>query len=228
MNVEQYIQQYQIGDSSLAEVFEGAKQLTKNPLFLNVLDRGYAVENILAERSILFIGMNPSYNPEVEKVNPGKNSSYPYTHPYFGRIKKITEKVNEILGTDYQFAHHDLFYVRNTSQKEVLVMRKELSGFFRAQLSLTKKIIAAVHPRIIVVANAGACEIFQKDMYPWEPGSPEQWGNHQELGVDMIKIDGIKERIPVLFTGMISGQRALDEGSYKTLIWHICHILRNI
>jgi hypothetical protein len=31
-----------------------------------------------------------------------------------------------------------------------------------------------------------------------------------------------------LFSSMISGQRALDRGSYNSLLWHIRHIRRNI
>jgi hypothetical protein len=34
------------------------------------------------------------------------------------------------------------------------------------------------------------------------------------------------ENIPIFFTSMLTGQRALDKGSYARLIWHIKYALR--
>lgn len=219
MDVQQHIEEWfsTHGGGNINTFFSEASQGSN---YSDILKRGYAIENFLENETILYIGMNPSYDTRRESPS----GFYPmFDHWYYSRIKDITNAVNEVLKTDFKFAHHDLFFIRHTSQNDVLAMKKDMPKFFETQLEITKSIIEASNPRIIIIANAGASKIFQSEMYEWEPGSTEQW--NQALGADFIKIGD--SRIPVLFTGMISGQRALDEGSYNSLIWHICHILRN-
>ena len=43
------------------------------------------------------------------------------------------------------------------------------------------------------------------------------------LEVDMYKID--EKRVPVFYSGMLSGAHAIDNGSYDRLIWHIKYVL---
>ena len=204
-------------------LFVAQKEKTKDIKFKEILGRGYAIEHYLDSDTILFLGMNPSYDEKV----PGDSNKpfYPeFGHCYYSRIKGITTAVNKALGTSFPFAHHDLYFVRNTSQKEVIAMKMAMPDFFEKQLRISKSIIEASKPKIIVVANAGASKIFMTEMYNLAFGTLED--RDQNLGAHFIKVGD--SRIPVLFTGMISGQRALDEGSYNTLIWHICHILRSI
>lgn len=209
---------------NLDELF--ANQEQQQSEFREILQRGYAIEETLPQNTILFVGMNPSF-----KEGDASSSFYysEYDNAYFSRIKKITELVNQSLGTSFPFAHHDLYFVRHTSQEKVMKMKSAMKDFFDIQLNISKDIITASKPKLIVVANAEASKIFQNEVCKnWQPGSPFQWNN--DLGVDFVEIetDGKSYRVPVLFTGMISGQRALDDGSYYSLIWHICHILRSI
>jgi len=43
----------------------------------------------------------------------------------------------------------------------------------------------------------------------------------------IIKNDKLKHT-PVFFTSMLTGQRALDLGSYERLIWHILFVLKKL
>ena len=178
-----------------------------------ILDRGLDPGSLLKEETVLFVGMNPSFQESDSIHNGPQSKSYPR---YFNRIKEITEKVNKELNTSYPFAHQDLFFVRHSSQAEVLEMKKVLQEFFDAQLSISKKLIENAKPVLIVVANASACSVF-KVLF-----ENQQWND--DLGAYKVMIG--ESYVPVLYTGMITGQRALDNGSYESLIWHICYILK--
>lgn len=218
MNVESFISNWlqKNGKSDLQTMFKEQREKYPNN---SILRRGFAIEQNIETDTILFLGMNPSYKP-------GTDGGFyeEYGHWYFNRIKDVTNEVNKRMLTSFPFAHHDIFFVRDTSQARVLDMKAEMGDFFKTQMDISKELIAASHPKLIVVVNAGASKIFQNEMCVWRPSSPEQWND--ELGVDYISVCEI--RMPVLFTGMLSGQRALDDGSYYSLIWHICHILKAI
>lgn len=218
MNVESFISDWlqKNGKSDLQTMFKEQREKYPNN---SILRRGFAIEQNIETDTILFLGMNPSYKP-------GTDGGFyeEYGHWYFNRIKDVTNEVNKRMLTSFPFAHHDIFFVRDTSQARVLDMKAEMGDFFKTQMDISKELIAASHPQLIVVVNAGASKILQNEMCVWRPSSPEQWND--ELGVDYISVCDI--RMPVLFTGMLSGQRALDDGSYYSLIWHICHILKAI
>lgn len=180
-----------------------------HPEYGEILERDLDPGSLLIKDTILFIGMNPSYQ---------KSGSTPDGYQrYFNRIEKITTSVNQALNTTYPFAHQDLFFVKHTSQAEVLEMKKVLQDFFDAQLTVSKGLIEMAKPVLIVVANASASSIF-KGLF-----GNQQWNN--DLGAYLMRMGD--SYVPVLYTGMITGQRALDNGSYESLIWHICFILKN-
>lgn len=211
MNVESFIAGWlqKNGKRDLQTIFN--EQKMKHPNY-DILQRGFAIEQNLETDTILFLGMNPSYKPGI------KGGFYKeYGHWYFNRIKDVTSEVNIRMKTSFPFAHHDIFFVRDTSQARVLEMKAEMGDFFKTQMDISKDLIGSARPKLIVVVNAGASKIFQNEMCV-----PEQWND--ELGADFIKVGNA--HVPVIFTGMLSGQRALDDGSYKSLIWHICHILK--
>ena len=116
-----------------------------------------------------------------------------------------------------KWEHIDLFFNRETSQKDfekkVLKIRG-LESFVSAQLNLSKKLIDYVCPRAIIVSNALAAQVFEeklKDEFPltWN----EEYGYHTTVLKD--------KSIPVFLASMLTGQRAMDKGSYKRLKWHI-------
>lgn len=177
----------------------------------DTFQRGYAIEQKLPENSILFLGMNPSYDDKKDKSSKG---FYPSgndikMHPYFNKFKEIA-KENEV-----EFCHHDLFFVRETSQDKVEELRKSNKAFFDKQLEITKSIIKSIEPKMIVVCNAEATHMFW-DEHLWGFETCKNW--NEDLGYDTIPEFG---NCPILFSGMLSGQRALDNGSFYRLKWHI-------
>src|SRR3989338_1375799 len=155
---------------------------------------------------ILFIGMNPSFNPrgirkimrgtEFEKIDPetfynwrtaAQDSAHVDDSIRFGRLvhdgyaffKRMHEIAKEC---KMHFQHIDLFVYRQTKQKEFLRLVRDKK---RALNSL---------------------------------GS-DQLSFDDERGFHWLKLDGT--RVPIFFSSMLSGQRALDTGSYERLVWHI-------
>ncbi len=123
-----------------------------------------------------------------------------------------------------KLCHHDLFSVRETTQNKIIGLRSDpaFKGFFNDQLSLTLQIIKEAEPEIIVAINAGVRDIICSEKL----FGSMNWD--ELLGADILTDLCPGKRIPILFSSMISGQRALDRGSYNSLLWHIRHLRRNI
>ena len=193
------------------------KQRAEHPETNNadVVKLGYAIERQLLIEDVLFLGMNPSYKPGqwnhdcggFYDVKPGNN--------YF---KAIIEFSQDTIGRTNP-SHHDVLFIRHTDQKDVLKYLKadEYREFIFQQLLLSREIIQAAEPKLIVVLNAAVREIFQW-LFPFDWESDYD----KEIGAHMVTIE---KKVPVLFSGMLSGQRALDIGSKRALKWHIQYIL---
>ena len=198
----------------------------------NIVDRGYHIEEILPKEGILFLGMNPSYPKgtkdrtyirKKDKDTFVYGDSYHVTEKSDGNYWKKLLETAKLLG-EPQLCHHDLFFVRERNQATLLNLiddaaRKEV---FNKQLQISEEIVKAADPRIIVVVNAGVSNLIKaKHVFGFNP-TPYWWG---KLGVDMLQING--KNTPILFTGMLTGQRAIDNGTYKSLMWHIKFVLDN-
>lgn len=199
-----------------------------------LVGRGIAVEKSNPDGCLLFIGMNPSFK-EGQSPVPGDNRykpDYPLTdkqiHQYFNTPRNIANEMH------LPFGHHDLFPIRETSQKiiegmfdDTLVPKKDYKEFITKSLLWSEKSIISCKPKAIVVINAFASRIFfdcyinGKRLLDFIP--VVKW--NEELGVDFVRIEG--RMVPLLFSGMLSGQRALDNQSENRLKWHIRHILRH-
>lgn len=182
---------------------------------INFLDKHYAVQDEIIKNSILFIGINPSLS--------GKNTEHQghfynheqngYTYRYFNKFKDIA------IQTEQTWAHLDLLYIRTPTQKDVEILDKNELGkeFVQAQLRLSKRIIEMSKPKVIVVNNCFARELL-RGYFDFEFDN--------ELGTYKILNNEHLKNVPLFFTSMLTGQRALDKGSYERLIWHINKILK--
>ena len=104
----------------------------------------------------------------------------------------------------------------------------DFADFIIEQLKISRKIISQSNPKIIVVSNTKARNYLKNESnkifigFEFEPD--------EDLGTDVIinnensKLNGV----PVFFTSMLTGQRALDNGSYERLIWHINYVLNKV
>ncbi len=197
--------------------------------------------NSLKKNSLLFIGCNPSLNQiglktvfrntENEKID--FNDFYLWKnineerifksiefaeqaklkHNYFKKFREISEELK------LEWEHIDMFFVHETNQKltekQVLTNKRKLNDFGKHQIEITKQAISLIKPQIVVVANAFASDIFQQE---FSCSFDDSYGCH------FFKI--IENKIPVFFTSMLTGQRALDKGSYFRLKWQIKMILQ--
>ena len=194
----------------------------------------------LKSDTLLFVGVNPSFSTKgfksilkdtkYSKLKPEKFFKWSslsgnlsliddcinienYAHKnYISYFAKPTE-IAESVGLDWQ--HIDLFLYRETNQSSFMkrILEKgELNQFGLDQLSIFRYVLKITSPRTIVVTNAFGSETFRKhfaDDLVWD----KKRGHHWFSGGD--------KKVPIFFSSMLSGQRALDRWSYERLKWHI-------
>jgi hypothetical protein len=170
---------------------------------------------------ILFIGINPSIRGKepknhYESLEFEKNARSNKTDIYF--------KIFDNFVNRDKWEHIDLFFIRG-KQKEIeedIGFDYEndtdiisLNEFGEKQLNLSLSIIEQINPKIIVVNNALASRIIR-----------------ERLDIGEIDIDKgyhkLNSTTPIFFSGMLSGQRALDKHSRERLIWHVKRTLSSI
>ncbi len=198
---------------------------------------------------LLFIGLNPSFKAEVmkslgieseiltdeddvEAVYRWNNSptdlskiemiinldSYAILHhDYY----KVLHKIAANLKPQLEMQAIDLLDIRQTKQKEIEKNIKisedriiSIDPFFQRQIEISFELIQKIKPRIIVVVNAFASRIINA---LWQSSISDF--SHQ-TGYQYFKLS-LEKKIPIFFSGMLTGQRALDVGSRKRFVWHI-------
>lgn len=189
--------------------------------------------NSIAEvpnNGLIFIGINPSMpdnlRSELNKKNDINCEFYKLTYDekteykYFKKFYDVAKK------TGMNWGHIDLLYNRETNQKQVERLLKTDRGkdFIYKQCMITKTVLDNLidekHPRVFVVTNAFARELLGRYRKENEPTQPEHW-----IGYDFVWNDDFGTYFyrnnAFFFSSMLSGQRALDKGSYERLIWQI-------
>lgn len=140
-------------------------------------------------------------------------------------LKRLHHKFERCL-QEVEFCHHDLFFVRETSQNKVLALKAKCGHFFTKQWEYSKGIIEKASPKIIIVINGGAGNLIREelgtDFFGFIPGA--SW--NEECGVDIVKIG--EREVPIIFTGMLSSTGRINKGTETTLFWNIRHIARQL
>ncbi len=212
--------------NQLEEIFrEDGKfgSLTFGDTDIPILKRKYAYIEQVEKNALLFIGLNPSRgeNQQTEhfyyKLEQTGGNGYP---AFWKPFEEIGKAVN------LTWTHLDLLGVRETKQALVKNMLCTQLGvdFVYQQLLIAKQIIEAANPKMIVVSNSLSRHFFGYEMT--EDKRHNVWMGfefkfNEEYGTETIITEGPLCGTPVFFTSMLSGQRALDNGSEKRLIWHI-------
>lgn len=151
--------------------------------------------------------------------------------PYFKKMKEISNE----LKTPYQ--HIDLFYFRDKNQNEAkkkigLSYEKrrvvyKLTPFAIKQLEIAIDMLEEINPNIIVVENALSSDLLNNVPKLKINGLSDRFKindkTFDEMGYDTIEIKD--KKIPILFSSILSGQRVLDNHSFRRLKWHINKIL---
>jgi len=200
---------------------------------------------------LLFVGINPSFGKGMTVAENEKNIFfYPTDYksekevPYFKKIREVADYCKA------EWTHLDLFFIREREQKfiERLTYKKKGIDFLNEQLDISFEIIEKSDSKLIIVSNAFASEFFGKmktkhlaafsksgiwrgfDFVFNDPKSDEQLDKksnfNDQIGTYEIELNG--KKVPILFSGMLSGQRALDLGSLERLKWQAKMILETI
>jgi len=194
--------------------------------------------NLPKPRGIVFVGLNPSFSDEGWKTNlkntrhrdidPRTFFSWPralefkadlaheldrlaHSHyAFFEQHRKLSDHLN------LHWEHIDLFAYRETNQStakdKFLKPSKDyqLNELGEKQYRLFEKMLELAKPRVVVVANALASHIYSQYRTP-------RFDNAKGCYTDKIGSNDV----PVFFSGMLTGQRALDVFSRERLFWHI-------
>lgn len=191
-----------------------------------IISRGYCAPRTVSRKSILFVGVNPSYTLE------DKQNIFYEAKPDIQYFRKFNELVNGDYETNFgiNWTHLDLLFLKETKQKKIPLYFKFQAGidFINAQLRLSQAIIEQSEPKIIVVSNTLARHFLGYDknehVTHWM-GYKFKFDN--KIGTHRITSKGNLENTPIFFSSMLSGQRALDIGSFQRLKWHIRFVLDN-
>lgn len=196
--------------------------------------RGYVWSEV-EKRSILFVGMNPSYTedakPESYSFDPQKAvEDYPR---FFKPFRALAAACR--MGKDWTYT--DVFSFRETNQNQLWKVMATDDGleFVVKQLRLTMRLLEYLKPELIVVCNSGARRFFGAD----RDGMDNIWMGYEfafdsAFGVDVIT--GIHPKsvergakttslvgTPVLFASTLT---YMDRSSKKRLAWQMSQILR--
>lgn len=205
----------------------------------------------LKKGAVLFVGLNPSFSDQIwsrimgkEKPFDGKDASAYFNFHvdqkkydlgvainaekeardkhvmYFKQIRNIGKYF------DISVEHIDMFAYRETSAKKCLgnVMEKEgeLTAFGKDQYAVFCDLVSLLEPIALVVINASASRIFKQEIatLEYDKKSGVYWPEQNSR----IKM---KRKMPIFFSGMLSGQHSLDISSRDRLYWHLAQELRN-
>lgn len=183
-----------------------------------IINRGYDVINHLFTDGLLFVGINPAF-----KTNPGSSFNNSINkYPYFKSFPEISKKC----GFNGDFSVLDILAVRCTKQstiRDAINKNKDFKEFCQRQFDVFKKMVCEARPKVIVVCNAYARQWMQNRVFN---KSAFDYDFDENIGTYRIKGNNELDRTPVLFTSMLTGQRALDKGSLERLEWQIRHIFK--
>jgi hypothetical protein len=190
---------------------------------IHIKNRGYALQDEILQGALMFIGINPSHSGDKNERVYYTNGQDSILHPYFKKFQDISSKVK------IPWTHMDLLFVKETQQKEVEKIFSCRNGleFIVRQLNISNQVIELAKPKIIVVNNSLARKFlgFEKN----KKENYDIWLDFDFIFDDKIGTYRIENHeplggIPIFFTSMLTGQRALDRGSYERLIWHINYV----
>jgi len=210
----------------------------------------------LIKRSVLFVGMNPSFDTrylakaegvsenELWKLYNIKNAKYSAkwiesvekathsekTHPYFGKFEKVTEYLNKYFPEDrFDWEHIDLLTFRNTQQNESL---KRL-GLDRTDNPAK---ISDIEMRKFIIDQLNVAKELLENIEPRIIIVVNAKASRIYKSFFVTNwcekygcyFTDIKERkVQTHLTGMLTQQRALDKESFRSLKWNIKYTYEN-
>ena len=202
--------------------FDNAIKSTENT---NVKFKQFCFHVNQVESPIWFFGMNPSlpkptndFISQTSYINDNlivelKNEQVRMheNHPYFEAAIKFFKKDVGIQELEIP-VFHDLYPIRHTQQKEFVRFLEDNEDFCEKLDKETKKLIDGIMPDIIVIANAKASKFIQKIFF----GRTKE-NEYKFEGITKLTYELHGKKTDMIFSSMLSGQRALDTYSRSRL-----------
>jgi hypothetical protein len=198
----------------------------------DIISRGFIAPQYIKSDSIMFLGINPSFTHpyEIHDIHFYSNDN---SNQYFDKFNEINTEINKKSIVKINWTHLDLLFFRETNQKVVdLFLKEDPIGvqFIWQQLMLSKQLLELSTPEIIVASNTKVRHFLGFDSN--KEKTQGVWMGYEfdfddNIGTCRIITEGPLFNVPIFFTSMLSGQRALDNGSFKRLVWHIDFVLKN-
>ena len=187
------------------------KNKVKNDLFAK---KGFFLFENIVENSLLYIGINPSdvkglannYGVKFENGIYWGEERFKNEYPFYQHFGDLANNM--------VWSHLDLFFTCEKTQK---VIEENIdNNFLIEQFNISKEIIKNISPKIIVVGNAYASRFIQ-----------EKFKCVFDKNIGTFRINEYNN-IPIFFSGILTGGRALDVGSRDRLKWHIGFVKNNL
>ena len=202
--------------------FDNAIKSTENT---NVKFKQFCFHVKQDESPIWFFGMNPSLldsnNEFISQATPpdkhlieeleNEQKKMHTEIQYFKRATVFFEeevKIPELMKPIF----HDLYPVRHTNQKEFVKFLEDNDDFCNSLDEATKNLIDGIMPDIIVIANAKASELMQKIFFGDSEAEKIKLKDETKR---TYRLNG--KKTDMIFSSMLSGQRALDTYSRSRL-----------
>ena len=177
------------------------------------------------ESPIWFFGMNPSLpRPLKEIFNPDNDLTDNLIYDLKDEQEEMHGELQYFLKAIEFFENevespksvvpifHDLYPVRHTKQKEFVKFLEDNDDFCNSLDKATKNLIDGIMPDIIVIANAKASELMQKIFFGKSEAEKKKLKGKTKR---TYKFNG--KKTDMIFSSMLSGQRALDTYSRSRL-----------
>lgn len=192
----------------------------------------------IPKSGLVFIGINPSMGvDERERLtikNDLKCEFYKLTYDekidyrYFKKFFEVAKQA------EMDWGHLDILYCRETNQNNVKKLLKTERGkdFLYKQCMITKSILNEIidknNPRIFVVTNTFARDLLGRYRKLNAPKIESEWW----IDFDFVWNENLGtytyQGNPFFFSSMLTGQRALDNGSFERLVWHINQVKKKL
>ena len=197
--------------------FDNAIKSTENT---NVKFKQFCFHVKQDESPIWFFGMNPSLpRPLKEIFNPDNDLTDNLIYDLKDEQEEMHGELQYFLKAIEFFENevespksvvpifHDLYPVRHTKQKEFVKFLEDNDDFCNSFDTATKNLIDGIMPDIIVIANAKASKLMQKIFF----------GRNEYNGETKLTYELDGKKTDMIFSSMLSGQRALDTYSRSRL-----------
>jgi hypothetical protein len=222
------IQLYPKYTGPITTIWKNAKDAAAtSPALQALLERDAYIQDKIPSGGLLFIAIGASWGIDnkdtciqdgiVQYERPEGLEKY----PYYVKLMEIAAEHK------LPFAHIDLTLFRETSQAALKKVLADFPEIFRAHYDLAFDLIQKARPRVIVVNNAFVSRFIQNDAKGFIPSGFDTEFD-KTIGTYRIKKPQALNDTPIFFSGMLSGQHVLDNGSKQRLSWHIGYVLKKI